>query len=269
MAEDRFGQIPEPSEDPQALLNTVKALMVVVAQLTGSSGGISPTRNFYQQEAPTALQAGDTWTRPSPIAGQGTVDSVWDGTQWLSGSSNGVPPGMVLAYAGLGTPPGGWLACGGQAVSRTQFAPLFKVCQTTFGVGDGSTTFNVPDLRGRVIACSDAVTGSAAGRLTGTIMTPNGQTVGAVGGAQTVTLGTGEIPSHSHGYSDPGHFHSFLHGGSTPAAFTGRAGDGDGTNNYFQATDTKAIGITIAAAGGGGAHSNTQPTMIMNVWIKT
>ena len=63
--------------------------------------------------------------------------------------------------------------------------------------------------------------------------------------------------------------HQFLHGGSTPAAFTGRAGDGDGSNNYFQGTTDAATGISIQNAGGGGAHNNTQPTLILNYVIAT
>lgn len=60
------------------------------------------------------------------------------------------PPGAVMAFA-MSTPPDGWLKCNGQAVSRTTYATLFSAIGTTFGIGDGSTTFNVPDLRGEFV----------------------------------------------------------------------------------------------------------------------
>src|SRR5262249_21157687 len=69
-----------------------------------------------------------------------------------------VPPGAMVAYGGSSAP-AGWQLCAGQAVSRTTFAALFSVIGTTFGVGDGSTTFNLPDLRGRVPAAADAMGG--------------------------------------------------------------------------------------------------------------
>lgn len=62
---------------------------------------------------------------------------------------NAVPAGAVQAFAGTAAPEG-WLLCNGQAVSRTTYAALFAVCSTTYGVGDGSSTFNLPNLSGRV-----------------------------------------------------------------------------------------------------------------------
>ena len=80
-----------------------------------------------------------------------------------------MPTGVVLPYAG-NTSPSGWLACNGAAVSRTTYADLFAAISTTFGVGDGSTTFNLPDLRGRFPRFNDAMFGgSAAGRDSGRV----------------------------------------------------------------------------------------------------
>jgi microcystin-dependent protein len=109
--------------------------------------------------------------------------------------------------------------------------------------------------------------GTDAGRLAGGVA--NRTTLGGAGGAATHTLNAGEMPAHSHGVNDPGHSHQFLHGGSTPAAFTGRAGDGNGLNNYFQSTTGAATGISIQNAGSGGAHNNTQPTLVLNYVIAT
>jgi microcystin-dependent protein len=180
-----------------------------------------------------------------------------------------VPSGVVLPFAG-GAAPAGFLLCFGQAVSRATYADLFAAIGTTYGAGDGSTTFNVPDLRGRVAAGKDDMGGGGAGRITGSGQAGiNGTTLGAAGGAQDNTLDTTRIPAHSHGYSDPGHAHSFLQGDSTPASFTSRAGEGDGNNNYFTSTTGSGVGITISNAGGGGAHNNTQPTIILNHIIST
>lgn len=68
---------------------------------------------------------------------------------WAAVTAGSVPSGVVSPYAGSSAP-GGWLLCDGSAVSRTTYADLFAVVSTTYGVGDGSTTFNLPDLRGRV-----------------------------------------------------------------------------------------------------------------------
>lgn len=74
------------------------------------------------------------------------------------------PTGALLAYAGA-TAPAGWLLCDGSNVSRTTFASLFTAIGTAYGVGDGSTTFALPDLRGRAPAGKDDMGGNAAGRL--------------------------------------------------------------------------------------------------------
>lgn len=75
-----------------------------------------------------------------------------------------LPSGILVPYAGSSAP-SGWLLCDGSAVSRTTYAALFAAISTTYGVGDGSTTFNVPDLRGRIPAGQDNMGGTAAGRL--------------------------------------------------------------------------------------------------------
>nr|DAP06468.1 MAG TPA: tail collar fiber protein [Bacteriophage sp.] len=73
-----------------------------------------------------------------------------------------MPVGCVIPFAGAAAPTG-WLLCQGQAVSRTTYAQLFSVIGTTYGSGDGSTTFNLPDMRGRVAVGSDANLGTVSG----------------------------------------------------------------------------------------------------------
>jgi microcystin-dependent protein len=99
--------------------------------------------------------------------------------------------GVLAPYAGSSAP-SGWLLCYGQAVSRTTYAALFTVLSTTYGAGDGSTTFNLPDLRGRSVFGKDDMGGSTAARL-GSIIT--GTTLGATGGTERHTLTTAQLPS--------------------------------------------------------------------------
>ena len=93
------------------------------------------------------------------------------------------PSGVIVPFAGSNAP-SGWLLCAGQAVSRTQYAGLFLTISTTYGAGDGSTTFNLPDLRGRTIAGVDNMGGSAASRLTSGVSGINATTLGAAGGVE-------------------------------------------------------------------------------------
>lgn len=186
-----------------------------------------------------------------------------DGTKWLSvGSSSGVPSGALMPFAGH-TAPAGWLLCYGQAVSRTTYVALFNVLGTTYGVGDGSTTYNLPDMRGRVPAGKDNMGGSAANRLTYTASGVDGTAVGAVGGAETVVLTAAQcgLPPHSHAagtYSVTGPI------GPTAGSGVATTGNGLGGPDF-------AVTGTSAATGGwdGAAHNNAQPTMITNYIIKT
>lgn len=167
----------------------------------------------------------------------------------LGGTIGAVPAGAVMPFAGT-TAPAEWLLCYGQAVSRTQYGQLFAVIGTTYGTGDGSTTFNVPDLRGRVVAGVDNMGGSAASRLTSTTITGGGDAVGEVGGSQTHTLTTSEMPSHTH-----------------TIRIDSNTG---GAAAYIPPSNSSNSGYTTTsnATGGGGAHNNVQPTMVLNYIIK-
>lgn len=168
----------------------------------------------------------------------------------LGGTIGAVPVGSVTAFAGSSAP-NGWLMCGGQTVSRTQYASLFSVIGTTYGAGDGSTTFALPDLRGRVPAGEDDMGGTAANRITNAGAGIVGTTLGASGGSQTHTLTESQIPSHSHGWTYTSGGGGTTSGGGVPPHNSTPAGSG-GTGN----------------TGGGGAHNNVQPTIILNYIIK-
>lgn len=196
-----------------------------------------------------------------------------------------VPTGAAMWYPALGAAPAGFLIAAGQAVDRVTYADLFALYGTLHGAGDGSTTFNLPDLRGRVPVMID----SGAGRL------PLANTVGATGGASTHVLTAAQLAAHTHGVTDPGHTHAvtdpghshgpvggqLYHSGAGPFAAArhsaqGNAGGGVVTIASSAAvTDAKttgvtvqtaATGLTVDAAGSGAAHPNDQP-WIAGVWI--
>ena len=164
-----------------------------------------------------------------------------------------MPTGSLMPYAGSSAPTG-YLLCDGAAISRTTYATLFALVGTTYGAGDGSTTFNIPDLRGRVIAGQDDMGGSSANRLTGLTGGVDGDVLGGSGGAETHTLSTAELPAHNH---------------NLPVDGTGGAYDGES----LTATGGSEAGydgsVDSANRGGGGAHNNVQPTIILNYIIKT
>ena len=102
----------------------------------------------------------------------------------------GLPVGSIQAFAGANAPTG-WLLCDGSAVRRQDYPDLFNTIGTTYGAGDTTTTFNLPDLRGRVPAGKDNMGGTAAGRLTAAVSGIAGTALGTAGGSQN-------IPDHSH-----------------------------------------------------------------------
>jgi len=164
-----------------------------------------------------------------------------------SGSGTSIPAGVVAPYAGTSAPTG-WLLAYGQAVSRETYSDLFTAISDTYGAGDGSTTFNLPDLRGRVAAGKDNMGGSAANRLTTPI---DGTILGDNGGSQNHTLVADELPAHTHNYDQ--------------ASGTVNAGAGGDVSAIASLTPAQATSST----GGGSAHNNVQPTLVLNYIIKT
>ena len=181
--------------------------------------------------------------------------------------------GLVAPFAGTSAP-GGWLFCHGQAVSRTTNAALFAVIGTTYGAGDGSTTFNLPDLRGRVVAGKDDMGGASANRLTNQSGGLNGDALGASGGAETHILVTAQLPAHAH--TGPSHTHNVGYAnvsytaGATPRNVLMKVGEaaGVGGSDISDGMSASGTGAT-SSVGSHGAHNNVQPTFILNYIIKT
>jgi microcystin-dependent protein len=146
------------------------------------------------------------------------------------------------------TAPAGWLICDGTAVSRTTYAGLFGAIGTTYGTGDGTTTFNLPDLRGRAPVGKDNMGGSSANRITAAWA----DSLGGSGGEENHTLITAEIPPHNH-------------------PFYGVNGGGSSQTRGSYVTDSIATNFPsgiIGDTGGGGAHNNLQPGIALNFIIK-
>lgn len=169
----------------------------------------------------------------------------------MSAAIDSLPVGSGMDYYGT-IAPTGYLFADGSAISRTEYAELFAIIGTTYGAGNGSTTFNLPDKRSRVSVMKDSGTFA---------------TLGGKGGAETVTLTTAQMPSHTH--IQNAHTHNI----------TGRFGATSGTNNATFAIGstsnttnyTHASGSTTAVnqnTGGGEAHNNLQPYLVCNYIIK-
>lgn len=178
----------------------------------------------------------------------------------INASASATPTGTVVAFAGS-TAPAGWLLCdgGSTGVLRTTYSALFAVIGTTYGAGDGSTTFNVPDLRGRVATGKDNMGGTTASRVTTAISGVDGLTLGAVGGNQSLHGHTHVQDQHthlqaSHGHTQSNHSHGNSLTGTTTFAGAGHthAGQGD-LHAGIGATNSDANRIGYIA---GGVYAN-------------
>ena len=177
-----------------------------------------------------------------------------------------VPLGAIIDYTGLTAPNANFVIPIGQCISRTTYAAYFAMVGTTFGACDGSTTFGVIDLRGRVTAGLDTMGGPAAGRLTATYCTA--PLFGAVCGNESQTLTAAQMPSHFHGASiyDPTHTHGGdINSGTYTAGIGGAIVATGGAGIAANYTGVRVWdGATLdrtALTGGGGAHTIVQPTI--------
>lgn len=271
------------------MASTHLADSATIARTNGAAFSVSPT-------APTPSPGDNS----SKVA---TTAFVAAAVAAAGGGASPIPTGVIMAYAGV-TAPAGYLMCDGAAVSRTTYAALFSIISTNHGSGDGTTTFNVPDMRGRVPVGKNAATFS---------------NLGDSGGEEAHTMIVGEMPSHNHtavaiSAGTPSGTISSVSAG-TPAGSVSSAGahthpitafeqpgtisepglatiGGTSTPNALVAQSAGAhthpfVGSPLAAhthtfagavlpthnhtinnTGGGAAHNNLQPYLVTNYIIK-
>lgn len=214
--------------------------------------------------------------RTAPVGSTGTTPNTLrdvlvinpDGTVTVLGVNiaSVFSPGMMMDWAG-GTPPSGWLLCDASAVSRSTYADLFGAIGVTYGAGDGSTTFNLPDLRGRVSVGRDDMGGTPAGRVTTAGSGIDGITRGAAGGLQDHTLTIGQTAAHQHFIAANANGAGVALSNSN---YVQRAHNYSANDDYILRGDVTAATLGLSSVtGGGGPHNNMQPSIIVNKIIKT
>lgn len=190
-----------------------------------------------------------------------------------------MPAGTVIPYAGSSAPTG-YLICDGSAISRSTYSSLYAIIGTTYGAGDGSTTFNLPNLKGKtIVGYNSAETEFDA--------------LGETGGAKTHTLTKEQMPSHTHTQNAHTHTINGLYISGTSGGRFVMQGDGNlvfyrngavwntggGSmqSGYMQwsignSSDNQTTSSTTATnqnTGGGQAHNNLQPYITLNYIIKS
>ena len=267
---DSTGNIPLP--DP-IILN---ARGEVAPSATGASCGLwlDPTLAYKMVLAPptdTDPPTNSYWTVDNIVSANAAVLAALAAYE---ASLSGIPIGGMIAYGGA-TAPSGWLLCYGQAISRTTYAALFAAIGTAYGIGDGTTTFNLPDLRGRVTVGKDNMGGSAANRVTNAVSGISGTTLGAAGGDQNAQPDTlTAVSTAVSGVTDPGHQHVIKlntnGGGPAVGEITSIAGgtapDGHTENAYTSIAVTTTVTTTVTGVLAGTAQ-NMQPSQIANYII--
>lgn len=186
----------------------------------------------------------------------GTIYFITDGISKNIFLDDNTPVGAIMPYGG-NSDPAYWLICDGRAVSRTAYAELFAVIGTTYGTGDGSTTFNIPDLRGRVAI------GSGLGSASDAVE----RNIGQMGGNEKVTLTTSQLPSHKHAIV------KWKVGTQTDAGvaqwFQTNVTSGSNWNAISGAGGNATFDAGTSATGGNTGHDNMQPYLVTNYIIKT
>lgn len=219
-----------------ALLKSQNLADVPDKALARQNLGISTTADYDNRYLQRSQNLADV---PNKSTGRANLD-VYSKQEVIDLINNTQPAGEVAAFA-RNTAPDGWLVCNGQAVSRTTYARLFAAIGTTFGAGNGSSTFNIPDLRGEFVRGWDAGRGVDSGRLFGT--------------SQSFSM-----QSHNHAINDPGHSHPFRVEARAGTDSGGGAITGgnpiSGVDGVFDGVTTASrTNISIAATGG----SETRP----------
>ncbi|MDR7032440.1 tail fiber protein [Mesorhizobium sp. BE184] len=210
--------------------------------------------------------------------GDKRITGLADGTAATDAATKGqvdsaAPIGMVADFAGTDAP-SGWLLCYGQAVSRSAYASLFTVIGTTYGAGDGTTTFNIPKCNGRTRVGKDNMGGTDAGVLS-TFYGSVARTLGGILGTASHVLLTGQLPKHKHEAGTLSAASAGAHTHTVPNASSQTGGNGGAGSSPTGTITTSSAGAhthdvegDTAEAGNNEAHPNAQPSIVFNVIIK-
>ena len=216
------------------------------------------------------LPAGTTAQRPGSAATGDTrwntslsAQEIYNGSTWESGS---VPAGSVSAFAGLAVPTG-WLECNGAAISRSTYATLFAAISTHYGVGDGSSTFNLPDLRGEFVRGFDNSRGVDSGRTFGTAQS-------GVNAQHNHTGSTASAGTHNHPFRATWREGDEDSWSGSNKVFSGDNAPGgdiavyDSSTNHYRIQDAGAHTHTVTVANQGSAAGPYPRNIAMMYIIK-
>lgn len=184
--------------------------------------------------------------------------------QGFYGNPYNVPIGGMMPYLANTAPNSNFVFPYGQAISRTTYSTLFGLIGTTFGTGDGATTFNVINMREKTIAGWAGMGGGSASAITTAGSGIDGATIGASGGAQNHVLTKAEAPTGLFTLTDPGHVHDLgvqPNGSLGTQSYAAQSGQTGAPSAGFVRSNT--TGISISDHGGDTAHINMQPTIIV------
>lgn len=291
-----FGGITYPEVGSQWYIKKISGIWTLMARATFQNPQLNPAHDPGIGD--TLVGNGGTVYLLNDVVIKGDVtiegDATVDGS--LTVGEGDDPDLAAIRIWPTNTAPDNWMLCDGSAISRTTYSDLFDIIGTTYGVGDGSSTFNIPNLKGKVVVGRDS-----------------GQTefdvLAETGGAKTHTLSTSEIPSHTHGVTgvtvatqSANHTHTFsdtsssdahthtigadqdvpsgsanysVHRGSGSGGFQSNASTSDshshtvsGTTGNQSASHTHSLSGSTDSAGTGGSHNNLQPYIVLNFIIK-
>jgi microcystin-dependent protein len=243
----------------------------VAPSATGTSCGawLDPSLGYKMVLAPaddTNPPTNPFWTVDNIVSPQAAILAA---LAEYEASLAGVPIGAMMAYGGA-TAPSGWLLCYGQAISRTTYSLLFSVIGIAYGAGDESSTFNLPDKRGRASIGADNMGGSPANRVTSAGSGVNASAIGNGGGsqfAQTDTLtATTTVTS-----VDAGHTHAITTGpdygyGGYNTFYVPNGGSGQTIATQIGTANITSTAVTTVTSDLTGSSQNMPPVQVDN-WI--